>query len=268
MSNETATWHMIKYLPDLRRREPRNVGLVLATPEGWLTKFVGEAPDGEIKGNRVKGHSDLEVYKTWVSYFRRKAELQRWEDVERLQRLRRSNYFSEVGGEIYDREGKSWRAILDVMFAELVQDQVDRMDQVSISSREYILSQARSALAIANVQYEEKVEVPARFGNRMSTVPFEFRYTNGVTHLMDTVNIHGRNAASRARELRARIVAAREARPGKDQNPIDFFTFYIAGDNESERVDEVLMPLEAESFAIEVSNVGNAADRVAELVAA
>lgn len=258
MNDNSATWHMIKYLPDVRRREPRNVGLVLETPEGWMSKFVGEASDGAIKGNRIKGNIDLDVYKTWVDYFRRKADGEQWEDVERLQRRRRATYFSETGGLVHNSEGKSWRAIMDSLFSELVQDQVER---VSITTRDYLLSQARGALSMANVQFEEKVEVAALFDGRSSTVPFEFRHHNNKVHLMDAVNINGPDPEAKARELRARIVAARAAAVSKN-----FFTFYMAGEHTDQQIDEVLMPLEAESDAIDVTDIENAADRVAELL--
>ncbi|QQM21812.1 hypothetical protein I7X09_28380 [Rhodococcus sp. P-2] len=116
---------------------------------------------------------------------------------------------------------------------------------------------------MANVQFEEKVEVRALFDGRESTVPFEFRHHNDKVHLMDAVNINGRDPEAKARELRARIVAARAAAVSKH-----FFTFYMAGDNSDRQIDEVLMPLEAESSAIDVTDIGSAADRVAELITA
>lgn len=258
MSEDTATWHMIKYLPDVRRREPRNVGLVLATPNGWLTKFVGEAKDGAIKGNRVRGSIDIDVYKTWVDYFRRKANSQQWEDVERLQRRRRATYYSEIGGQVSNPDNQPWQSIINSLFNDLVQDQVDK---TSTTTRNFLLSQAREVLTMANVQFQEKVEVDAVFDGKSSTVPFEFLHRDNKTHLMDAVNINGRDPQAKARELRARIVAARAAAASED-----FFTFYLAGDHSERQIDEVLMPLEAESSAIDVTDVGNAADRVGELI--
>lgn len=257
MDKATATWHVIKYLPDIRRREPRNVGLVLATPDGWLTKFVGEAEDGEIKGNRIKGNLDLEIYKTWVEYYRRKASQQRWDDVERLQRRRRENYFAETGGVIYDPEGKSWAGLLSTMFTELIQDHAEK---TSLNKKEYLLEQARTALSIANIQVDEKVEVSARFGDRLSTVPFEFRQAGGSYSLMDAVNINGQNPAALTRELRARIVAARAAKAAAN-----FFTFFMGGEHTEDELDALLIPLEEESFPIDVTDSGNAADKLAEL---
>ena len=258
MSETNATWFLIKYVADLRRQEPRNIGLVLETPDGWITKFVGEAEDGEIKGNRLNGKLDVELYRTWVQYFRRKAVTQQWEDVERMQHRRRSNYFSEKGGVIYDTEGKTWASLLESMYGELVQSKSER---ISRATREYLLIQARRALALANVPVEEKVEVQAKYGERTTTVPFEFRHLNGKTRLMDAVNLSARNADSRARELRARIEGVRHANIARD-----FFTFYLPGNHTPTEIDDILLPLEAQSEAIDVTNPDDAAVRVAELV--
>jgi hypothetical protein len=206
----------VKYMPDLKRREPRNIGVVLATPDGWLSRFLGEGEDGEIKGNRLTHNLELDVYRTWVDYYRRKALSGSWADVERQQNRHPVNFISELGGEISGSENESWSLILDRVYGELVQERreatVPDDREPSAGTHKWVLKQARSALNLAQIPFAEKVSVPARYGDFETTVPFEFRHgVNGSTALMDAVPITSRDAAGKARELRTRIMAARDA---------------------------------------------------------
>jgi hypothetical protein len=63
-----------KYVPDVFRNEPRNIGVVLWSPDGVAARFVGEKPDapGEVDDARVPPFvSSAEAYKQWVRYWRR-----------------------------------------------------------------------------------------------------------------------------------------------------------------------------------------------------
>jgi hypothetical protein len=63
-----------KYVPDVFRNEPRNIGVVLWSPDGVAARFAGERADapGEINDADVPPFVVSPVaYKQWVRYWRR-----------------------------------------------------------------------------------------------------------------------------------------------------------------------------------------------------
>jgi hypothetical protein len=71
---------LAKYIPDLRRGEPRNVGVVLWSPVGVAARFVAEKPGrpGEVDGRKIPTFvTSAPAYRQWVQFWR--AELARSE---------------------------------------------------------------------------------------------------------------------------------------------------------------------------------------------
>lgn len=69
----TPTYLLAKFIPDLKRMEPRNIGLVLWTPVGVAARFLFERPhgSGEVDGRAVPNWlGSLTAYKQWVAYWR------------------------------------------------------------------------------------------------------------------------------------------------------------------------------------------------------
>lgn len=67
------TYLLAKFIPDLKRMEPRNIGVLLWTPNGVAARFLFESPhgSGQVDGRAVPnwiGH--LTAYKQWVAYWR------------------------------------------------------------------------------------------------------------------------------------------------------------------------------------------------------
>jgi hypothetical protein len=261
----TATWYLVKHVPDLRRREPRNVGLLLKTPEGWLTRFVGEGTNGSIDGRKLP-HSTIntEVYKTWVDYFRRKASDDGWSDVERMQRRKGSNYVAELGGHLIEEQA-SWDDVLNRLYADLVDT-----DQSRRESREtpldHLLNGVEHVFGAAGIVAEREVRVDAQFdpGGVLTTVPFRFSFVNGQQHLMDVVHEHVKleQAAAEARELRARVDAARLAGVARS-----FVAFYASSIVPAEEIDQILLPVEEVSHVVDVDRPDDAVDTMQELAA-
>lgn len=64
-------WLLAKYVPDIGRNEPRNVGLILLRGDEVAMRFVGQQPDGSIDGRSARVVRSASVYKGWVEYWRR-----------------------------------------------------------------------------------------------------------------------------------------------------------------------------------------------------
>jgi len=61
-------WFVVKHVPDLVRRESRNIGVILVDDGGQLalSHLVGETTDGKIDGRSVTGIGQHLVYMAWV----------------------------------------------------------------------------------------------------------------------------------------------------------------------------------------------------------
>ncbi len=67
------TYLLAKFIPDLNRMEPRNIGVVLWTPTGVSARFLFERPNllGEVDGRAVPNWmGNLGAYKQWIAYWR------------------------------------------------------------------------------------------------------------------------------------------------------------------------------------------------------
>lgn len=254
-----ASWYLVKYMADPRRREPRNVGVLLRHRDQWLTRFAGEQ-DGEIQARSVRSFGlDPEVYRTWVDYYRRKAAADAWEDVERLQRHRIANFYAEPAGMIVE-DNRPAEALLDELFRQMV-----TAPKISEQKPNPLRAATVDVLTRARVSYQEDVTVPARFSDagKLTTVSFPLGYQNGQVHLMDMIPITGK-AGMRSRELWARIRAASLAESAKS-----FLVFYSAAQaTSSAQEEEALLPLEETAITVDVDDRVTAAETVADYVGA
>jgi hypothetical protein len=70
---ESPRFLIAKYIPDVFRNEPRNIGVVLWSPDGILARFIGEKPDalGEVDDSQIPPFiASHTAYKQWVRYWR------------------------------------------------------------------------------------------------------------------------------------------------------------------------------------------------------
>lgn len=74
---DVTTYLLAKYVPDSRRNEPRNVGVVVWSPEGMAARFLGEKRDhpGEVDLLAVPTFvRSPENYAEWVRHWRKAIE--------------------------------------------------------------------------------------------------------------------------------------------------------------------------------------------------
>lgn len=252
----TATWYLVQYIPDVRRREPRNIGVALRTPTGWLTRFFAEQSDGSINGHKLRGKGiDTEVYKTWVSYYRRKADRNKWEDVDDLQATRRGNYVAQIGGHLLI-DPASWATTLDQLYAELVETP-EELTPPKTKSEDHFDAAIEQLLSSAGIQADRHVKVNGKWLDDGPTVqvPFSYSFVNGQPHLMDRIYWHVKpdKAEADARELRARIDAVKRAGTAKS-----FVSFYASGTLPNLDLEGLLSPLDRISYTVDVDQPNQA----------
>jgi hypothetical protein len=67
---KNPTIFVAKYAPSIERMEPRNVGVVVWTPENLVARFLGEQPDGRVVSPAIVPKESRHAYREWISYWR------------------------------------------------------------------------------------------------------------------------------------------------------------------------------------------------------
>lgn len=68
----TYRFQVAKFVPDLLRDEPRNIGIILWSRERVVARFLGEKPErpGEVDGRSIPAFvTDPSVYRQWVRFW-------------------------------------------------------------------------------------------------------------------------------------------------------------------------------------------------------
>ena len=109
---DSPRYIVAKYISDLQRMEPKNIGVIVWTNDAVSARFVAERPDkpGEIDGRSVPIFvTSTAAYKQWVEFWRMALEakptragrtLQKWSDD--LRHSSRGNFWLIDGGIIID----------------------------------------------------------------------------------------------------------------------------------------------------------------------
>lgn len=174
-------WYVAKYVGDLRRREPRNFGLILIADDEVYFRFMGENEDGSIDGRRVRWAQSPETYKAWVTYW--KSSIRR--DNEELissSRADDDNYYLEPSGKrIFGEQQADVNDFFDTLYSSLVED--PRPEDMSITQlSENVIRRLRIAMSVKK-QWRYSPE------DSSDEITFHYRYDNGVINLMQRVSL-------------------------------------------------------------------------------
>src|SRR5438067_1720912 len=94
----TTEIYVAKYIPDTRRWEPVNVGVVVFTSEGSAGRFLGETARGSDHRQTRHVVADPEVYDEWLKYWRRAINKN---DREAITETNTLSYWVAKAGEIW-----------------------------------------------------------------------------------------------------------------------------------------------------------------------
>ncbi len=89
---------LAKYIPDLMRQEPRNIGVVLWSQEGVEARFIAEKEYREIDGRSIPSFvSSPSAYRQWIEYWREQISSDEIQDPRAQKTARKSSdQFLEV----------------------------------------------------------------------------------------------------------------------------------------------------------------------------
>ena len=113
-------WFVAKYMPDLRRREPRNVGVILFAGDRVLSRFLAEDANdpSKIDGRTIRHKvGSPDNYRDWVHFWRATAA-----DGPEQIAVRRpvDNYYLERGGQQVAGAATDPGELLARLYAQLV----------------------------------------------------------------------------------------------------------------------------------------------------
>ncbi len=178
-------WLVAKYVEDLRRREPKNVGVILFADGNVYPRFLGMRDGGRLDRRVLRWMGSAANYAAWVQYWTDAVActpVEQWRDL--LKRSSDDNYFLEVGGErlfggFTDRQTADDFA--DMLFATLVGTPAPGALNVA---------QLTEAL-LARLDISERVErdFSLQIPSSPDNIRFDYRFDNGATHLMKRVSL-------------------------------------------------------------------------------
>src|SRR4051812_26221898 len=165
-----ARWLVAKYMPDLRRREPDNVGVILLMEGRAYLRFPGQR-DGRVDGRAVRWAGSVKNYKAWVDYWTYTAEHTPLEALspKLTAHAGDANYIVEVGGERIFGDHTTPEEMLDYLYTTLIEPSSDRRSFNVGRLSENVFDR----LAIHDqVQKDFKLDIDE------DTIHFDYRYDN------------------------------------------------------------------------------------------
>lgn len=121
---QDARYFLVQHMPDVIRKETRNVGVVVHKGDSLAAQFLGEvSPGSPIDRRKLKSLADPRVYRMWVVHWRKQMEKQG--PVGAIQRFTEelSPSFKFIpGGEVADTGDDTADDVASYLFSMLVSD--------------------------------------------------------------------------------------------------------------------------------------------------
>lgn len=194
----TPRYLIAKYIPDLGRMEPRNVGVILWSPAGVEARFLAEKADrpGEVDGRSVPSFvTSPQAYRQWISFWRAelgRPEIQPLRGRDRIPRgspayldalleTGRGNFVLAEGGHLLDPvPAEELSRLADHLFGSLVETAgPEESRDLSLDELcERLIEEARLG-EDANFRTRHEVACPVAPGTE-ERFEFSYAYQNGL----------------------------------------------------------------------------------------
>ncbi|MBL0035369.1 MAG: hypothetical protein IPP26_06275 [Flavobacteriales bacterium] len=133
----TTSYILATYIPHMQRFEPRNIGVLVWSPQGVAARFIAERAErpGEVDGRSIPAFvTSPSAYKQWVQYWREMLRHQTFtapesgklvalsspEFMQAVLETGRGNFVLAEPGEIWNAEpGEDVTVTADRLFADL-----------------------------------------------------------------------------------------------------------------------------------------------------
>lgn len=260
----SAHWFVVKHIPDLVRREPRNIGVILLAGDARVSRFLGEQEDGDIDGRTVPQFGNHLVYKAWVKQWRSlrdqgAAALSHQAEVGR--RPGGSFYIEDGGEQLVGNDERAPEDILDDLYATLVRPDIE--SAVADDVRSLTQRVIRRLGLVRRVQ--ERARLPVVVDGVPDDLWFDYRYDNGRPHLMQRI---GLATSDKSTWDRLHLVETNFERLGRSRLLPDYaaITFIKQQDADPRLVEAVSGRLAGLAKIVDVSDQDTAAGELGELL--
>jgi hypothetical protein len=193
----TADWYLVKYVADVFKDEPRNIGVVVKNGDKSAARFVGDI-GGRFNRRTVKNIvASTETFAAWRDYLLHHLEGGTFDDaVERLRLRPLDNYRVEKRGVLHPPRDANFEAIANELFDELVTvPEPPAPNFKRVVNR--ILFEGLSLPPGQTIDQDVTFDVDLR-GERHELV-FDYRYVSGRTSLMERLSLAGHEGLTSGR---------------------------------------------------------------------
>lgn len=260
-------WLVAKYIPDMRRREPVNVGVILIESSGAaFGRFRAVRDDGTFDGRSARFAGSADNYRAHLRYWQHLMG-QGFSDggvAMAIKPLGDESYFLEFGGERLSAapDATDPVVLLDQLYATLVEETPEG-DNLGVSElAETVIRQ----LALPADALHRHYQIEGRIGDARDPLVFDYRFDNGAVHLMRNVPLSFADQRSwdavHAAVYTFRSAGAFEIEPGKQQRYIGF----VKPRSRDTDLDEQLAVLGNQASLLDVSDPDRARDELAALL--
>lgn len=116
-----AEYLIAQHIPNVFRREARNVGVIVTIDQERTSRFFGETVGGHISGTKTRGMNCPGVYKQWVDYWQRTLK-EAESPFDELLRTSGQHYQIVPGGEVGDIGDDSVHDVAMFLYSSLVSE--------------------------------------------------------------------------------------------------------------------------------------------------
>jgi hypothetical protein len=182
-----------KYVDDIRRNEPVNVGVIVFDGEQVLARFEGEDDAQAIDKRRIRRIGGRDAYVAWVQHWRRLLQAIDHSDpntsIDAVMRHAGSqDFYVEPGGTILlDTDERDLAESVRDLYARLVKPE-------DLPSPPSLKQKSKTALRLAGAvlddveQFKENVDVKVEVGGEVFDDRFSYAVKNGAWHFLQEVS--------------------------------------------------------------------------------
>ena len=201
---------LARYVDDILRNEPRNVGVVVFDGESVAAKFLGEVQPGRVDLRHVKWMEGRSSYEQWVDYWRtalddpsvlggelRGVPVGSDDVIGRLVSTSSADFRLEPGGDVViDKDDRSLDASVDDLFERLVapvspppalvERKTKRLGWRSLNKRTRDVLE-RAGVPMDSTRFRAEPLVEYKVGDQKRTTRLSCAVMNGRWHYLQAV---------------------------------------------------------------------------------
>ncbi|WP_441289355.1 hypothetical protein ACSRUE_00790 [Sorangium sp. KYC3313] len=256
---------MAKYMPDLRRRESLNIGVVLTSGGITVSKFQGQRPDGTIDGRSVRWAHSVNVYKSWVHYWKHLISSPKGPELEKLtRRSSGQNYIMEPCGDLLSGSVMDPYDMVEYLYSTLVEPEAPAPASLSVEQL--------SVSLFNNLGIGDRVRRRYSFAVSDETssedeISFDYRFDSDAVNLMQRVSLAFSDSRSWETLHAAAWILRKAARHGESFHGRQRLIALIKGREPDEVLEKQLRILgEHTDAVVDVTQQREAQIRLAEML--